>query len=169
MCHFNHTLVLYCEKIVQLHIGSWDYCFNANCLMNRKKLELLSFSNSMCAQEGQNWNNFFSSVERPAYLLLWAGTAVRFSSAFHSPFNLFTLSQEAGKLEDAFYNLTGVTEVSGISQVPTLYTSLPLNRSRDSLSLIIGGILSTDAIFTIYKQSHRQNIILTKISEEQGP
>lgn len=148
MCHFNHTLVLCFEKITQLPIRGWDYCFNANCPMNREKLEHLSFSNSMSAQEGQNWNNFFSSVERPAYLLLWAGTAARFPSAFHSPFNLFTLSQEAGKLEEAFYNLTGVTEVSGISQVPPPYTSLPLNRSRDSLSLTIGGILPTDAIFT---------------------
>lgn len=153
MCHFNHIQFLYFEKIVQLRIRVWDYCFNANCPMNRKKLELLSLSNSMCAQEGQNWNNFFSSVERPAYLLLWAGTAVRFSSAFHSPFNLFTLSQEAGKLEEAFYNLTGVTEVPGISQVPTPYTPLPLNRSKDSLSLTIGGILTTDAIFTFLKQA----------------
>ena len=84
------------------------------------------------------------------------------------PLNLFTLSQEVGKVGEAFYNVAGVTEVAGISQVPIpSYSSLPLNMSRDSLSLTIKGILPTASIFTFQKQSPWQNIILTKISKKQ--
>lgn len=129
--------------------------------MNREKLECLSFSRSVWDQERRSRNNSLTHGKTCCE----QGLKLDFSSTFHSFLKLFTVTREAGKLEESVYNLAGVIEEAGISQVPTPSYSLPLNRRKDSLSFTIRGVYSQPQ-FSHCRSSLWRIIILTKISKK---
>lgn len=67
----------------------------------------------MWAQEVQSKSDFFSSMERPAYAFFCEQGLKSDFLLLSIPPSTYLLSQEAGKLEEAFYNLVRVTEVVG--------------------------------------------------------